>query len=93
MRRSKLEDAEELGRALKVVVDEGRWLATENPITAAELADRVRQRFGEGHIQFVLEDDGVLVGEAALAARPPEAHKIELDLTPRPFAVRLPIRD
>jgi RimJ/RimL family protein N-acetyltransferase len=115
VRRARIEDAEELGRGLKVVVDEERWVATENPITAAELAARTRQRFEEGQIQFVLEDEGSLVGilslkparaagvlslgmwilpghrgrgggraliEAALAARPSDVHKIELEAWP-----------
>jgi RimJ/RimL family protein N-acetyltransferase len=115
VRRARIEDAEELGRGLKVVVDEERWVATENPVTAAELAVRTRKRFEEGQTQFVLEDEGALVGilslrparaagvlslgmwilpghrgqgggraliEAALAARPPDVHKIELEAWP-----------
>jgi RimJ/RimL family protein N-acetyltransferase len=115
VRRAEPEDAEEIGRAQKVVVEEGRWLATESPVTAAELADRVRQRRADGHIQLVLEDGGALVGSvalkptradgvislgtwilpghrgrgggsalmaAALEARPPGVHKIELEVWP-----------
>jgi RimJ/RimL family protein N-acetyltransferase len=115
VRRARIEDAEEIGRALKMVIDEERWLATENPVSAAELADRVRQRREDGHIQLLLEDDGSLVGTvalkptraegvlslgtwilpghrgqgggsalmaAALAARPPDVHKIELEVWP-----------
>jgi RimJ/RimL family protein N-acetyltransferase len=115
VRHAEPEDAEEVGRASKTVVDEGRWLATENPVTVAELAERFRQQREEGHIQLLLEDGGAVVGcialkparaagvlslgmwivpghrgrgggaalmAAALEARPPDAHKIELEVWP-----------
>jgi RimJ/RimL family protein N-acetyltransferase len=59
------EDAAELGRALKVVVDEERWLAIQPPVTDAEMADRIRTAMAEGRGVFALEDDaadGALVG-------------------------------
>lgn len=115
VRRARIEDAEELGRAMKVIVDEERWIATENPILVAELAERIRGGQEDGHIQLVLEDEGALVGivslkptridgvlslgmwilpghrgrgggrallESALAARPTDVHKIELETWP-----------
>jgi RimJ/RimL family protein N-acetyltransferase len=62
------EDAAELGRALKVVVDEVRWLAIQPPVTDAEMAERIRTAMAEGRRVFALEDDagtddrGPLVG-------------------------------
>jgi putative acetyltransferase len=118
VRPATYEDAAELGRALKIVVDEKRWLAIQPPVTEAEMAEGIRARFGEGQKLFALEDDeggGALVGlinlrptrsegvwsigmwilpgrrgkgggrmlvEAAIAARPAEVHKIELEVWP-----------
>lgn len=112
------EDAEELGRALKVLVDEERWLAIQPPVTDAEMAERIRSAMAEERTHFALEDDegdGSLFGlielrptriegvhsigmwilagnrgkgggrmllEAALAARPSDVHKIELEVWP-----------
>jgi putative acetyltransferase len=112
-------DTEELGRGLKVVVDEKRWVALQPPLTATELAGRMSNRIDEGQKLFALEDDeaggGALVGlinfrptqvdgvwavgmwilpghrgkgggrmllDAAIEARPPEVHKIELEVWP-----------
>jgi RimJ/RimL family protein N-acetyltransferase len=119
------DDAAELGRALKVVVDEKRWLAIQPPVTEAEMADGIRARLAEGQKLFVLEDeeDGALVGlinlrptriegvdsigmwilaehrgkgggrllvDAAIQARAPEVHKIELEVWPHnESAIRL----
>lgn len=121
-------DIEELARGLKLVVDEKRWVAVQPPVTEAELAERFRNRLGEGHRMFVLEDAGAdggpaLIGnidlrptrsegvlaigmwilpgrrgkgggrmliDAALDARPPDAHKIELEVWPdNEAAIRL----
>lgn len=113
------EKIEELGRALKVVVDEERWVAIQPPVTAEETAERIRIRFDEGQLLLALEDDeapdGPFVGlinlrptridgvesigmwilpdsrgkgggrmllEAAIEARPPDVHKIELEVWP-----------
>ena len=65
MRPATYEGAEELGRALKIVVDEKRWLAIQPPVTAAELAEGIRTRLAEGQKLLALEDDaggGALVG-------------------------------
>lgn len=102
---------------MKVVADEGRWLATESMATLEELEERFRGALeaGEDNILFVLQEDGELVGalgmhptrakgvlslgmwllpkwrgrgggqmlmEAALEARPPHVHKIELEVFP-----------
>jgi RimJ/RimL family protein N-acetyltransferase len=114
------EDAEELGRALKLVVDEERWLAIQPPVTDAEMAERIRTAMAEERTHFVLEgadgrERGPLVGlieqrrtriegvdsigmwilaghrgkgggrmllDTAIAARPPDVHKIELEVWP-----------
>jgi RimJ/RimL family protein N-acetyltransferase len=64
-------DATQLGRALKIVVDEERWLAIQPPMSEAELAAGIRTRMAEGQRLFALEDDagtagGPLVGLIAL---------------------------
>jgi RimJ/RimL family protein N-acetyltransferase len=121
VRPATAEDVEELGRALKVVVDEERWLAIQPPVTEAEMAERIRTAMAEGRRLFALEDDesgadgGPLVGlielrptriqgvhsigmwilpghrgkgggrmlvDAAIEARPPDVHKIELEVWP-----------
>lgn len=114
VRDATFEDCDALGAGMKVVVDEGIWLATEGA-SELELANRFRQAILEGHTLLVLEDDGGIVGslgmhptqaegvtslgmwvlpshrrrgggrmliEAALAARPEEVHKIELEVFP-----------
>ncbi|HEX5982889.1 MAG TPA: GNAT family N-acetyltransferase [Solirubrobacterales bacterium] len=114
VRDATFEDCDALGAGMKVVVDEGVWLATAEA-TELELANRFRQAILEGHQLFVLEDEGGIVGslgvqptqaegvtalgmwvlpshrrrgggrmllEAALAARPEEVHKIELEVFP-----------
>lgn len=122
VRAATFEDCDALGAGMKVVVDEGRWLATESA-AAAELADRYRTQILEGEPLFVLEDGGAIVGtislhgtrapgvsaigmwvlpthrgrgggrmlmEAAVAGRPEEVHKIELEVFPEnEAAVRL----
>jgi RimJ/RimL family protein N-acetyltransferase len=115
VRPATIEDCEWLGRGMKVVVDEGRWLATESTATVEELVERFRGALSEGHLVFVLEDDGEPIGslglhpsgtggvlelgmwilpecrgqgggrllvEAALAAVPADAHKVELEVWP-----------
>lgn len=101
---------------MAVVVEEGRWLATEPPAEIDDLAEKFRASVEwDGHFLFVLEEGGALIGslglhpsqaegvlslgmwilpqwrgrgggrmlmEAALAARPAEAHKIELEVFP-----------
>ncbi|HKO37280.1 MAG TPA: GNAT family N-acetyltransferase [Solirubrobacterales bacterium] len=114
VRDATFEDCDALGVGMKVVVDEGIWLATA-AASELELANRFRQAILEGHTLLVLEDEGGIVGslgvhptqaegvsalgmwvlpshrrrgggrmllEAALAARPEEVHKIELEVFP-----------
>lgn len=114
VREARAEDCEALGRAMKVVAEEGRWLATEPGADVAGLVEMFRASVGaDDHFLFVLEEDGELAGalgmhptpspgvlsigmwvlphwrrrgggrmlvEAALAARPASAHKIELEV-------------
>jgi RimJ/RimL family protein N-acetyltransferase len=47
---------------MKVVVDEGCWLATESPTGTEELTERYRQSIEAGNLLFVLEDDEAPVG-------------------------------
>jgi RimJ/RimL family protein N-acetyltransferase len=51
------EDAAELGRAFKVVIDEKRWVAVQPPVTEEEMAGGIRVRLDEGQKLFALVDD------------------------------------
>jgi RimJ/RimL family protein N-acetyltransferase len=116
VRPATIEDCAAIARGMKVVVDEGRWLATEPGASAEDLEQKFRTSVEwDGHFLFVLEDDGELAGaiglhpsdadgvlalgmwvlpdqrgrgggrlliDAALEARPPDAHKIELEVFP-----------
>lgn len=107
---------------MRVVVEEGRWLATERA-GLPELEQRYRSTLAAGTPLLVLCDEGRIVGciamnrgitpgvlslgmwilpshrgqgggrmlmEAALAARPADAHKIELEVFPdNEAAIRL----
>ncbi len=98
------------------MVEEGRWLATEASTPTEDIEQRFRAAVEwDGHLLFVLEDDGEPVGglglhptaaegvlslgmwvlaehrgrgggrmlvEAALAERPADSHKIELEVFP-----------
>ena len=108
-------DCEAMGRGMKAVVEEGRWLATEPGIDTAELEARYSLALENGNLLFVLEEGEGIVGmlglpptgiegvlslgmwvlashrgrgggrmllEAALAARPADVHKIELEVWP-----------
>src|SRR3954471_18969733 len=111
VRSATFEDCDAIGAGMKVVVDEGQWLATETA-TAEGLAERFRQVILEGDPLLVLEEQGGIVGslglhsteasgvlslgmwvlpahrgrgggrmlmEAALAERPEDVPKIELE--------------
>lgn len=59
VREARLEDCEAIGRGMKVVVDEGRWLATEPSTPVEDLVERFRASLEwDGHHLFVLEDGG-----------------------------------
>jgi ribosomal protein S18 acetylase RimI-like enzyme len=108
-------DVTELTRGMKVVVDEGHWIATEAGTPLEELAKRTRRRLAEAPVNLVLVDAETIVGvadlgatrvdgvlslgmgvapshrgrgggrmliEAAIAARPEDVHKIELEVWP-----------
>jgi RimJ/RimL family protein N-acetyltransferase len=114
VRDATFEDCDAIGAGMKVVVDEGRWLATGEG-TAEELGNRFRQAILQGDPLFVLEDRGEIVGalglhetralgvlslgmwvlpshrgrgggrlllEAAIEGRPPDVHKVELEVWP-----------
>jgi [ribosomal protein S18]-alanine N-acetyltransferase len=108
------EDCEALGKAMAVVVEEGRWLATEPGADLGGLVEMFRTSVGaEDHFVFLAEEGGELAGglgmhptpspgvlsigmwvlpqwrrrgagrllvEAALVARPADAHKVELEV-------------
>jgi len=106
-------DLTDVARGMKVVADEGRWIATQPSATVEELETRFGGYLEAGHLLFVLAEDGETIGalgvhptaasgvrslgmwilpahrgrgggrllmETALAARPSDAHKIELEV-------------
>jgi RimJ/RimL family protein N-acetyltransferase len=115
VRPATLEDCEPLARRMKAIVEEG-WLATEPSTSIDDIEQRFRAAVEwEGHLLFVLEEEGELAGalgmhptqaegvlslgmwllpeyrgrggsrllmEAALEARSPQVHKIELEVFP-----------
>lgn len=116
VRPATIEDCEEIARGMKLVVEEGRWLATEAGTPFDDVLERFRAAVEwEGHLLFALEDEGRIAGslglhpsaaagvlslgmwilpewrgrgggrmlmEAALAAVPDDAHKVELEVFP-----------
>jgi [ribosomal protein S18]-alanine N-acetyltransferase len=66
VRRAKIEDAGWLGQGMKVLVEEGRWLATQSDATVEELVERFRTGISEGHLVLLLEDGGEAVGTLGL---------------------------
>jgi putative acetyltransferase len=67
VRAAKIEDCDAIARGMKVVVEEGRWLATEPGASVDDLAERFRAAVEwEGQYLFVLEDDGNLVGSLGM---------------------------
>jgi RimJ/RimL family protein N-acetyltransferase len=73
VRDATFEDCDALGAGMKVVVDEGIWMATAEA-TELELANRFRQAILEGHLVLVLEDEGGIVG--SLGVHPTEAEGV-----------------
>ncbi len=115
VRPATVDDCGAIARGMKIVVEEGSWLATESSITTAELEARHRLAIESGNPLLVLDDDGEVVGalglratnargvlslgmwilpshrgrgggrmlvDAALATRPADTHKIELEVWP-----------
>jgi len=114
VRPATLEDCAAIARGMKVVVDEGAWLATEPAIPVEDLEQRFRFSVeSDEHHPFVLLEGGKVIGalgmnpthapgvlalgmwvlpdwrsrgggrmlaEAALASRPADVHKIELEV-------------
>lgn len=67
VRPATAEDCAPLARAMKAVVDEGRWLATDPSTPVEDIEQRFRAAVGwEGNHLFVLEDEGELVGAIGL---------------------------
>src|SRR3954453_1740659 len=71
VRTATIDDCEAIARGMKVVVDEGRWLATEAGTPVEDLEQRFRASVEWGHHLVVLEDGGELVG--ALGMHPTAA--------------------
>ena len=75
MRAATIEDCEGIARAMKVVVDEGRWLATAPSTAVEDLEQRFRAAVEwEGHFLFLLEDEGELAG--AIGLHPSQAEGV-----------------
>jgi RimJ/RimL family protein N-acetyltransferase len=70
VRPATMDDCEAIGAGMKVVVDEGIWLATEEA-GAAELTRRFQRMIGEGDKVLVLEEGGEIVGMADLHPQTP----------------------
>jgi RimJ/RimL family protein N-acetyltransferase len=62
IRRAGPGDAAAIARQMKVVVDEGGWLATESDTTLEQLTERFREGFAKENISIVAEEDGEIVG-------------------------------
>ena len=71
VREATTEDCEAIGRGMKAVVEEGRWLATEPGTPLEDLVERFRAAVEwDGHFLFVLEDGGQLIGSLGLHPSP-----------------------
>jgi putative acetyltransferase len=67
VRPATLDDCERIARAMAVVVEEGRWLATEPPADIEELEQKFRASVEwEGHFLFVLEEGDELIGSLGM---------------------------
>jgi [ribosomal protein S18]-alanine N-acetyltransferase len=73
VRPATIEDCEAIARGMKVVVDEGRWLATEAGAPVEDLLERFRAAVEwDGHFLFALEEGGELVGSLGMHPSPVE---------------------
>ena len=62
VRPTTLEDCAAIARGMKVVVDEGRWLATEPSVDADDLEQRFRFSVeSDDHHSFVLLEEGEVI--------------------------------
>jgi putative acetyltransferase len=67
VRPATLEDCAAIARGMKVVVDEGRWLATQPSVDADDLEHRFRFSVeSDEHHPFVLLEDGEVIGALGL---------------------------
>jgi putative acetyltransferase len=67
VRPATIEDCAAIARGMKVVVDEGRWLATEAGASVEDLEQKFRASVEwDGQFLFVLEDGGELAGSIGL---------------------------
>jgi RimJ/RimL family protein N-acetyltransferase len=67
VRPARIEDCEAIARGMKVVVEEGRWLATPAGTPVEEMTERFRAAVEwEGNLLFVLDEGGEPVGAAGL---------------------------
>jgi RimJ/RimL family protein N-acetyltransferase len=67
VRPARIEDCEAIARGMKVVIEEGRWLATEPGASVEDLAERFRAAVEwDGQYLFVLEDGGEPVGSLGM---------------------------
>jgi putative acetyltransferase len=72
VRPATLDDCAAIARGMKVVVDEGRWLATESATSAEDLEQRFRFSIeSEEHHPFVLLEGSEVIG--ALGMNPTDA--------------------
>lgn len=62
IRRAEPADAPAIARQMKVVVDEGEWLATQSDTTVEDLTERFRKSIAEGEISIVAEEEGAIIG-------------------------------
>jgi RimJ/RimL family protein N-acetyltransferase len=71
VRTARIEDCEAVARGMKVVVEEGRWLATEPGASVEELTERFRIAVeADEHLLFVLEEGSELAGSLGLHPTP-----------------------
>ena len=67
VRAARIEDCEAIARGMKVVVEEGRWLATAAGTGVEDMAERFRAAVEwDGNVLLVLEEGGEPVGAAGL---------------------------
>jgi putative acetyltransferase len=67
VRAARIEDCAAIARGMKAVVEEGGWLATEPSTPVEDLEERFRAAVEwDGHLLFVLEDEGEPVGSLGL---------------------------
>lgn len=71
VREATADDCEALGRGMKVVVEEGPWLATEAGAEVERLVEMFREAVeSHEHRVFLVEEDGELVGSLGLHPTP-----------------------